>query len=150
MREREGQSAGPRRIEQESSRDILIDAAAGRGIVHIEIPSGDEVGRRIKRQRMTSLVEGRDLIQNPHCSTKHRSVQWVDGPIILTVHTDGRIELGLFNRNVGQAAFLRVAADGDVQVVLQCANRRVRQRDGFTPLLRDRLSDVQAPAIAWR
>ena len=55
----------------------------------------------------------------------------------MSVDAQGRIELGLLDDDVAQAAFLGLTADGDVKIALQRPDRCINQCNGFPtfPLL---------------
>src|SRR5207249_6802440 len=90
-----------------------------------------EVLRQISRHLCCFLVEGLNLVESGARKAEDWSVQGRDGAIDLSIETEGGIEFGLFKDDVGQPAFLGLAADADVQVVLQRPKHGIRQGDCF-------------------
>ena len=62
-------------------------------------------------------------------TTENWSVQGRDSAIDLAVEAERWVELGLFEHDIGEPAFLGLAADADVQVVLKRPNHCIRQGD---------------------
>ena len=54
---------------------------------------------------MAPLVEGGDVVQGKSGPTEYGTIQRVDGPVVLAVDTEGRIELRLFDDDVREAGF---------------------------------------------
>ncbi len=118
LREGERQTARPRGVEQESSGDILVDAASRRRIVDVEVAACDQIGLGINRHGVIALVKGGDLIQDADRSAEHGSIEWVDDAIVLAVDAQVGVELGLLDDDVGQSAFSILSAETDVEIVL--------------------------------
>ena len=78
---------------------------------------------------------------------EHGSLKRIHRPKIPAVHTHRGIEPRLFDHDVGQAAFLRVAAEADVQIALQSAHGRIRQRYRFLTFRGSRLGHIQTPTL---
>ena len=121
LRQRERETAGPGRIEQEAARHVLIDVRTSRTVIQIEVAAGQEIRRGVHGHRPVALIEDRNLVQIAAGSAEDRPVQRVDGPVVLSVDAERGIEFRLFDNDIGQAALLRVAADTDVQVVFERA-----------------------------
>ena len=67
----------------------------------------------------------------PVVQAEHRPIERADGPVVLAVDAQSRVEPGLFDNNVCQPALLRLAADIDIQIMLQRANGRIGEGDGL-------------------
>ena len=91
------------------------------------------------------MIKGGDPAQVVSGSTEHRPIERVHGPVVLAVHAQSRVELGLFNGDVGQPAVLRLAANVDVEVMLQRANGRVGEGDGFASFGRRGRAFIRTP-----
>ncbi len=99
---------------------------------------------------MASLIEGGDLVEDSYGSSEDGTIEGIYGSVVLAVDAQVWVELRLFDDDIGQSTFAILSADADVEVALQCADGRVGQRDRFTTLRRDRLSDIQPPTSVRR
>ena len=145
MRERQGEAAGVGRVEQEATGHILIHRCPRGAIVHVDVAAGEQIGRRIERDTVVSLIEGCNLAQGAGSSAEYWPVERVHRSVVLTVDAERRVELGLFDGDVGLPALFRLAADVDVKIMFQRLERRVGERDAF-PSLRERsFAELQTP-----
>ena len=150
LRERQGEAAGVGRVEQEATGRILIHRCPRGTIVHVDVAAGEQVSRRIERDGVIPLIEGRNLAQGAGGSAEYRPVERVHCSVVLTVDAERRVELGLFDGDIGLPAFFRLAADADVQIMFQRLERRVGQGDGLPPFRGRSFAQFQAPAESRR
>ena len=130
----ERETAGTGGIEQESAGHVLVDVCSGGTVVQIDVAAGQQVCRGIHGHGAVALIEDRNLVQTAAGSAEDRPVERIDGPIVLSVDAERRVEFRLFDNDVGQAALLRVAADTDVQIVFECPEGGFGKGNLFPPL----------------
>ena len=91
---------------------------------------------------MVPLIKSGNVIKLVPVKAEHRAIKRVRGAAVLAVHAESRIEFGFFNGDVGQPAFLRLAADTDVQIMFQRLKSCVGEGDGFLSFRRPCLADL--------
>ncbi len=89
-----------------------------RTIVQVEIGSGIEVLGDVGRRTPDILIEFGNLLKIGSGKAEQRTVERRYLAVILSIEADRRIELRLFDYDVGQTAVFRLAADVDIQVIL--------------------------------